>query len=173
MLKSLGSSGAVISVLQPYSSTSSGTCDSTAVIPQKKTVNAPSATFSAVRSPGLQLCYVKWSDVAAFGSKAFQPRATEEILEVAMPYNILVTIMRHEDILDALMLNCPDFPTLFALIASCKTATRAFERYSQGIVKAMLKRTPQQLRYLTVALIGIKDRKLKIRGRSKPSWRPG
>ena len=63
--------------------------------------------------------------------------------------------MEHVDVLDMLMLNCPDFPTLLALMASCKTAKRAFEQHSQGIIMAMLKTMPQELQYLTVALIGI------------------
>ena len=63
--------------------------------------------------------------------------------------------MDHVDILYVLMLNCPDFPTLLALVASCKTAKRAFNQHPQGIIKAMLDTMPQELQYLTVALIGI------------------
>lgn len=153
-VKSLGSSGAASPGVSPSASTSSGIRNSNVVTPQEDIVTEPSATLSAVPIPGAYT-HVKWSDLAAFGSQAFQQRATTKDPEVAMPYSIVATIIKYPDLLDALLLNCPDFPTLFALIASCKTVKRAFEQHSQGIIKAMLRPMPQELRYLTVALIGV------------------
>lgn len=152
--KSLRLSGASNPVPQPSASMTSGICNSTAVAPQQKLTTRTSATFLAV--PTLRLnTQARWSDVVALGSEAFRLQASTKEPDVAMPYNILVAIMKNADVFDALMLNCPDFPTLFALVASCTKAKRTFERHSQGIIKAMLNRMPQELRYLTVALIGI------------------
>ena len=152
----LGSPGVTTPVLQPSASTSSGTCNSAVVILQKGDIVEPSATTVAAPSSGPS-ANVRWSDVVDLGSEAFQPRAISPPgdFAVAMPYSILLTITKNADILDALLLNCPDFATLFALVASCHTAKNAFERHSQGILKAMLGRMPQELQYLTVALIGI------------------
>ena len=95
--------------------------------------------------------------MAAFGSETVQPSSSADAPKNQNPAtrSVLALIMEHEDILDILMLNCPDFPTLLALVASCKTAKRAFEQHPQGIIKAMLDTMPQELQYLTVALIGI------------------
>lgn len=107
---------------------------------------------------------VKWSDVVTFGSEALQARATTTRslkTKVAKPFSILHSIIKHEDILDLLMLNCPDFPTLFALVVSCKATKQAFERHSQGIIRATLDKMPQELRHLTVALIGINGSRIE------------
>ena len=93
--------------------------------------------------------------MAAFGSEEVRPLSSLDKPKISAARSVLALIMEHVDILDMLMLNCPDFPTLLALVASCKTAKRAFERHSQGIIKAMLETMPQELQYLTVALIGI------------------
>ena len=105
----------------------------------------------------------KWSDVVAFGSK---PGRQKDFTAHTGP-NILASIMKHPDILHTLMLNCPDFLTLFALVTSCKTAKRAFEHYPQGVIKAMLSRLPQELQHLTIALIGINGSNLRRYGAIK------
>ena len=112
--------------------------------------------FSEASTVGSPIC-PKWSEVAAFGSKAFQSSSTTANPNDPAPRSALALIMEHVDILDMLMLNCPDFPTLLALVSSCKTAKRAFEQRPQGIIKAMLETMPQELQYLTVALIGINE----------------
>lgn len=155
-VKAVGSSAATTSASQPSTSTSPEIYNSTVVTSQEKSVTRRNAMSSALPTSGPDI-HVQWSDVAAIGSKALQPRAIKKDLEITMPYSILVAIMKNVDILDELMLSCPDFPTLFSFVASCKTAKCAFERHSQGIVKVMLRRLPQELRYLTVALIGIND----------------
>ena len=93
--------------------------------------------------------------MAAFDSKAVKSSSATASPKDPAPRSVLALIMEHVDILDVLMLNCPDFSTLLALMASCKTAKRAFEQHPQGIIKAMLKIMPSELRYLTIALIGI------------------
>ena len=110
--------------------------------------------FSEVSTVGSPIS-PKRCEVAAFGSKAVQSSSTAANLKDPAPRRVLALIMDHVDILDTLMLNCPDFPTLLALVASCKTAKRAFEHHPQGIIKAILEKMPQELQYLTVALIGI------------------
>ena len=152
----LGSPGDTTPALQTSASTSSGTCNSALVILQRGEAVGPSATTAAAPASAPS-AHVKWSDVVDLGSEAFQPRAISSPgdFAVAMPYSILLTITKNADILDALLLNCPDFATLFALVASCHTAKNAFERHPQGIIKAMLGRMPQELQYLTVALIGM------------------
>lgn len=97
----------------------------------------------------------KWSHVVAFGSKEPPAKITTRRLKAATPYSVLLAITLIADLLDVLMLNCPDFPTLFALVATCTATKHAFERHSQGIIKAVLEKMPQELQYLTVALIGI------------------
>ena len=144
------SSSAGTSVQQLYASTSTGIRNSTVIAPQQVSITKPTAAFSG-HSPRI---HVKWSDVAALGSEAFRIKA------IIVPFNVLPAIMKNADVLDALMLNCPDFPTLFAFVATCTTAKCAFERHSQGIIRAMLDRMPQELRYLTVALIGINGSKI-------------
>ena len=109
--------------------------------------------FLAVSTSGTPIC-PKRSDVADLASEAVEPSSTTAKLEDPNT-SVLSLIMEHVDILDMLMLNCPDFPTLLALVASCKTAKRAFEEHPQGIIKAILETMPQELQYLTVALIGI------------------
>lgn len=117
--------------------------------------NAPkdSAGGATVASP---IC-PKWSEVAALGFKARQPSSPAAVpaLRDPAPCSVLALIMKHMDLLDVLMLNCPDFPTLLALLYSCKTAKRVFDEHPQGIIKAVLRTMPQELQYLTVALIGI------------------
>ena len=105
---------------------------------------------------------VTWSTVVALGSRAFPPRTALSAvdLEVTAPYSILLAIIQHEDILDSLLQNCPDFPTLFALVDSCNPTRYAFGRHSKGIINAVLKHMPQELRHLTVALIGINGSKI-------------
>lgn len=149
-----GSFSATNSAPQQLGPTPPGTWYSPTVTAKERKFTGSNATFAVVPTynPNTLL---NWSDMVAFGSEAIQPPATTKGLEADVPYSILVTIMKNEDILDALMLNCPDFPTPFALVASCKTAKCAFERLSQGIIKAMLRKMSQELRYLTVALIGI------------------
>lgn len=146
-------SSAGTSVQQLCVSTCTGIRESTITSPRQGSISKPDATLSAVsaRSPRI---HVNWSDVAALGSEAFRLRA------ITVPFDILPAITRNADVLDALMLNCPDFPTLFALVATCNTAKCAFERHSQGIIRAMLNRMPQELRYLTVALIGVNGSKI-------------
>lgn len=151
-VESSGPSGAATSVQQLSAFTSNGNCNLTVSAPKQILITELDATFSATF--GLKV-HVKWSDVAALGSEAFRLRATTKDPNVAVPFNILLAIMNNADIFDVLMLNCPDFPTLFALVASCTTAKLTFVRHSQGIIKAMLNRMPQELRFLTVALIGI------------------
>lgn len=151
-VESLGPSDAVISAQQLSASKSTASCTLTVVAPKQIPITALDAKFSATH--GLK-AHVKWSDVAALGSEAFRLRATTKHPIVTVPFNIFLAIMKNADILDVLMLNCPDFPTLFALVASCTTAKLTFERHSQGIINAMLNRMPQELRSLTVALIGI------------------
>lgn len=146
-------SGAATSVQQLCASTSTGIRNSTMLAPRQVSITKPDATISAVSTLSTRV-HVKWSDVAALGSEAFRLRAT------TVPFDILPAIMKNADVTDALMLNCPDFQTLFALVATCTTAKNAFERHSQGIIKAMLNRMPQELRYLTVALIGINGSKI-------------
>lgn len=153
-LNPLGPSDITNSVALPFDPTSAGTQTSTILAPQEKKVTGSSAIFRALptNDPNSRL---KWSDVVVLGSEALQSPATAKAPEVTVPYSVLVAIMTKEDILDTLMLNCPDFPTLFSLVASCKTAKCTFERHSQGIINAMLRKIPQELRYLTIALIGI------------------
>ena len=98
---------------------------------------------------------LKWSEVAAFDSKAVKSSSATASPRDPAPRSVLALIMEHVDILDVLMLNCPDFATLLALMSSCKTAKGAFEQHPQGIIKAMLDTMPTEIQYLTVALIGI------------------
>ena len=151
-VESSGPSGAATSVQQLSASTSTGNCNLTVSAPKQTSITELDATFSATL--GLKV-HVKWSDVVTLGSEAFRLRATTKDPDVTVPFDILLAIMKNADIFDVLMLNCPDFPTLFVLVASCTTAKLTFERHSQGIIKAMLNRMPQELRFLTVALIGI------------------
>lgn len=97
----------------------------------------------------------------ASGSKAENTTRTVE------PFSILHAMMTVTDIFDILMLSCPDFSTLFSLVVSCKTAKKAFEDHSQGVIKAMLKRLPDELQHLTVALIAFN----KFRARNPMSIR--
>ncbi len=157
--KSLASSGTATSALQPSGSTISSTCNSTFVNPLERAAAGLSATSSNVPTDGPN-AHVERSDMAASGSEAFQPKATADDPEIATPSTILVKILKNVDVLDALMLNCPDFPTLFALVASCKAAKLNFENHSQGIIKGVLRKMPQELRYLTVALIEIDGSKI-------------
>lgn len=85
------------------------------------------------------------------GSKA------ENTSRVVVSFNILHAMMTVADIFDTLMLNCPDFSTLLSLVISCKAAKRAFEDHSQGIIRSMLKRMPEELQHLTVALTAFND----------------
>ena len=103
-------------------------------------------------STRLHISHTKWSDLARLGSQ--KAPATAKRRNVSSR-SVLGYIMGHAHILDALMLNCPDFSTLFALVTSCQTAKRAFEHHPAGIIKAMLQTMPQELQYLTTALIGI------------------
>ena len=129
--------------------TSSGTHDSIATSP-----SSAGKEPSAVPSPGFITC-PDYSKVVAFGSKALQPKATRICSPTIFPRNILSSILEHEDILYTLMLNCPNFATLFALVASCKKAKCAFEQHPHGIIKAILGTMSQELQHLTVALIEI------------------
>lgn len=101
---------------------------------------------------------IKGSDVAVFDSKAIQPTLAPAHRENPLPRSVLASIMEYPDLLDVLMLNCPDFQTLLALVTSCKTAKRVFEKRPIGIIKEMLKTMPQELQDLTIALIGINGR---------------
>ena len=76
---------------------------------------------------------------------------------VVVSFSVLHAMMKVTDIIDVLMLNCPDFSTLFSLVVSCKTAKRTFEDHSQGIIKAMLERMPEELQHMTVALIAFNN----------------
>ena len=158
-VNSLGPSVRVKSVLQPSASTLSGIYDSLVVTPQNNPLAQPnpiSLTFPR-RSPAGSDTGTKWSDVTAFGSRAVQRANTNATTDLKneLPPSVLASMMEYRDLLDALMLNCPDFPTLYALVASCRTAKRAFEHHPQGVIKAMLRRMPQEMENLTVALIGI------------------
>ena len=158
-VNSLGPSVRVKSVLQPSASTLSRIYDSLIVTPQNKTSTQPnpiSLTFPRC-SPAGSDTGTKWSDVVAFGSRAVQRANTNATTDLKneRPPSVLASMMEYRDLLDALMLNCPDFPTLYALVASCRTAKRAFEDHPQGVIKAMLRTMPQEMENLTVALIGI------------------
>lgn len=114
---------------------------------------------------------VKWSDVVARGSEALQPANTSsdsvrsqvpepktvETTEVSESFSTLRAIIEVTDILDALMLNCPDFSTLFSLAVSCKAASKAFEDHPQGIINVMLNRMPEEFQHMTSALIAFKE----------------
>lgn len=114
---------------------------------------------------------VNWPMVVTLRSKTFQiknifsaskkPRVSgcENVKTpgVITPFSILRAIMDSTDILDALMLNCPDFPTLFALVVSCKAGKKAFEHHPQRIINAVLMKLPTEFRHLTLALIAFKD----------------
>ena len=76
---------------------------------------------------------------------------------VVVSFSILHAMMKVTDIFDVLMLNCPDFLTLFSLVVSCKSAERTFQDHSQGIIKAMLERMPEELQHMTVALIAFNN----------------
>ena len=161
--KSVASSGTATSALQPSGPTLSSTCSSTFVNPLERTATGLSAAPLNVPTDGTNAQVIRSKSVA-FGPEAVQPRVSANDPEIAMPSTILVKILKNVDILDVLMLNCPDFPTLFALVASCKAAKFSFENHSQGIIKSVLRRMPQELRYLTVALIEIDGSKI---GKSK------
>ena len=126
------------------------------VTPQNRILAQPSPTSLRCPrwSPTGGDTGTKWSDVVAFGCEAVQG-ATTNPTNNDIPPSVFASIVEHRDILDALMLNCPDFPTLNALVASCRTAKLAFEQHPQGIIKAMLRTMPQEMENLTVALIGI------------------
>ena len=99
-------------------------------------------------------CVTKHTEDATSPREGFQP---VNVSGVAVPFSVLHAIIEETDILDVLLLNCPDFPTLFNLVASCSAAKNAFERHSQGIINAMLKKLPGELQYLTLALIAFND----------------
>ena len=131
--------------------------------PPSHTPSAPtgSASSAATSPPAptpseiIPYTSAKCSDTVALGSEGVQPETTANDGTDKIPRTILDSIMRDPDILHVLMSNCPDFSTLLALVTSCKAAQCAFEQYPQGIIKAMLSAMSQELRYLTVALIGI------------------
>ena len=114
---------------------------------------------------------VKWPMVVALRSKTFQIRNISSASKktrvsecenvktpgVTTPLSILQAIMDATDILDVLMLNCPDFPTLFTLVILCKAAKNAFEHHAQRIVNAVLMKMPKEYRHLTLTLIAFKD----------------
>ena len=163
----------VTPVWQPPASTIPETRDSLFASTQGRAFTPPSETISetivtdssGVPSPSPSVS-PKWSNAAALGVTAWETK-TVTSLENSVPRSILISIMEHADILDALMLNCPDFPTLFALVASCRTAKRAFEQHPAGIIMATLKTMPEELQYLTVALIGINGNSLGTSGKIK------
>ena len=142
--------------------TLSGTHDSIVTMTQDKIVISPTSAGkepSVVPAPGFSPC-PDYSKVVAFGSKALQPTATRNRLPTISPRNILSSILEHEDILYTLMLNCPNFATLFALVTTCKKAKCAFEQHPHGIIKAMLDTMSQELQHLTVALMEINGTRL-------------
>ena len=95
------------------------------------------------------------SPVDSVSSAQWSNKGTVSVDEAIGKKPLLASIIEHADILHSLLQNCPDFPTLFALVTTCKTTKRAFEQHPQGIIKAMLSTMSQELQYLTVALIGI------------------
>lgn len=105
-----GSFGATNSAPQQLGPTPPGTWYSPTVTAKERKFTGSNATFAAVPTynPNTLL---NWSDVVAFGSEAIQPPATTKRLEADVPHSILVTIITNKDILNALMPNCPDFPT--------------------------------------------------------------
>ena len=117
---------------------------------------------------------VKWPLVVAIHSKTFQIKNSFSTLKKSRvskcedvktpglntPFSILRAIMDATDILDALMLNCPDFPTLFTLVVLCKAGKKAFEHHSQHIINAVLMNMSKEYRHLTLALIAFKDARL-------------
>ena len=105
----------------------------------------------------------KWSDVVTYGSNPAPPKN----LAADRGQIIITSIMEHTDLLHTLMLNCPDFSTLFTLVTSCKTAKDAFEQHPQGVIKAMLSKMPQELQHLTIALIGINGSSMWSKGAIK------
>lgn len=127
--------------------------DTSSAAPKPICYSMPSPNPSTTLGPSST--NAKESDVAAFDSIAVQPALAPTHRKHALPRSVLASIMKDPDILDALMLNCPDFQTLLALVTSCKTAKRAFEQHPVGIIKEMLKTMPQELQDLTTALIGI------------------
>ena len=114
---------------------------------------------------------LKWPIVVAVRSKTFQiknafntltkPRVSEcegvKTPALNPPFSILRAIMDASDVLDALMLNCSDFPSLFTLVVLCKAGKRAFEHNSQHIINAVLMNMPKEFRHLTLALIAFKN----------------
>lgn len=131
----------------------------------------PQSITSRKLGPNAVGTAIRWSDVVARGSEAFSPKPTTSAStrsQVSEPkavkttgiiesFSILHAIMEVTDILDALMLNCPDFSTLFSLVVSCKAARKAFEDHSQGIINAMLNRMPEEFQHLTCALIASRE----------------
>lgn len=134
-------------VIPPFFSSTVLSSSSTAFASTSKTF----ATFSPALLSSIS---AKELDVAAFDSKAIQPALAPTHALGEETHSVLASIMENADILDVLMLNCPDFQTLFALVTSCKTAKRVFEQHPVGIIKEMLKTMPQELQDLTTALIG-------------------
>ena len=120
---------------------------------------------------------VKWPMVVAIRSKTLQTKNAFSALKkprvskcedvktpgVNTPFGILRAIMDATDILDALMLNCPDFPTLFTLVVLCKAGKKAFEHHSQHIINAVLMNMSKEYRHLTLALIAFKNARLGTR----------
>ena len=120
---------------------------------------------------------VKWPMVVAIRSKTFQTKNAFSALKkprvskcedvktpgVNTPFGILRAIMDAKDILDALMLNCPDFPTLFTLVVLCKAGEKAFEHHSQHIINAVLMNMSKEYRHLTLALTAFKNARLGTR----------
>ena len=118
-----------------------------------RTLKYSSAMSSTVPTPSSD-ANANWPALAASQLQALQRTSGTAAFRHTKP-SVLASILEHADILDTLLLNFPDYPTLFAFVISCKTAKRAFEHHPQGIIKAILNTMPQELRYLTVALIGI------------------
>ncbi len=149
-----------------HTSKSPGMHDSVVAVQQDRPSHTPSAPTgspsSAATSPPastpskiIPYTSAKCSATVALGSEGVQPETTANDVTDKIPKTILNSIMEYPDIIHVLMSNCPDFSTLLALVTSCKAAQCAFEQYPQGIIKAMLSAMSQELRYLTVALIGI------------------
>lgn len=76
---------------------------------------------------------------------------------VVVPFSILHAMMKVTDVIDVLMLNCPDFSTLFSLVVSCKVAKNTFEDHSHGIIRATLEKMPEEIQHMIVALIAFSN----------------
>ena len=116
---------------------------------------------TAVKSPVVVAIRSKTFQIKNAFSALKKPRVSEcqdvKAPGLNTPFSILRAIMDATDILDALMLNCSDFPSLFTLVVLCKAGKKAFEHNSQHIINAVLMNMPKEFRHLTLALIAFNN----------------